>query len=93
MCDEDFNNVKPWLLSKLAERGISTSKLALLTGNQITPASIFRWYSDRFRPTVEKMELVCYTLSQIPIQKEGELPRYEEVPLREGLKQFSERRR
>lgn len=89
----DFNNIKEWLTGKLAERKLSTSRLTLRTGNRITSASVFRWYSDTFRPCVEKMDLVCKTLSRLPILKEGEPTRYEEVPLWEGMAQFSERRR
>jgi len=89
---KDFNHIKEWLNGKLAERGLSVNKFVLKTGNQINTASIFRWYSDRFRPTPEKMMLVCDNLSAMPIVNEkGEPLRYEEVPLREGLAQFRHR--
>ena len=89
----DFNNVKAWMEQKLAERKMSTNKLVLLGGNKINTASIFRWYNDTFRPTPEKMQIVCETLSKLPILKDGEQPRYEDVPLSEALAQFSKRQR
>lgn len=89
----DFNHVKQWMEKKLAERKMSTNKLVLLTGNRINNASIFRWYNDTFRPTAEKMQIICETLSKLPILEEGKPPRFEEVPLHEAMAQFTEKPR
>lgn len=89
--DKDFNRVKEWMQEKLAERRISMSNFVVETGHKVTNATIFRWYNDTFRPTPEKMDIVCKTLSSLPIIEEGEQPRFEHVPLREGLAQFTER--
>jgi len=91
--ERDFNNVKVWLNGKLAERKISLSDFVVEAGLGITNATIFRWYNDTFRPTPEKMDIVCKTLSNLPILEEGRQPRFEHVPLREGLAQFTERAR
>lgn len=84
------NNIRSWLLAKLAERRMSTSRLTLMTGNRITNATLFRWYNGTFIPTPEKLSLVCETLSGLPILEEGKPPRFEEVLLREGLAQLNE---
>jgi hypothetical protein len=86
MGGKDFYNVKEWLQYKLAERKMSTNRFVLLTGNKVTNATIFRWYNGTFSPKEETMEIVCETLSRLPILKEGEPPRFEEVPLWEGMK-------
>jgi hypothetical protein len=94
MSERDFNNLKTWMETKLYERGLSTNRFTLLTGNRITNATLFRWYSDKFRPNrrnPDKLQLVCDTLSKLPIMIEGELPWFEDVPLREALAQFTER--
>jgi hypothetical protein len=91
--EKDYNHVKEWMEKKLAERQMSTNRLVLLTGNRINNASIFRWYNDTFRPTAEKMQIICETLSKLPILEEGRPPRYEDVPLREAMAQFSEKPR
>lgn len=88
---KEFNHIKQWMHKKLAERAMSTNKFALKTGNRITNASLFRWYNGTFRPTPEKLSIVCETLSRLPIMEEGKPPRFEEVPLWEALAQFSER--
>lgn len=93
MSARDYNNVKVWMNDKLAERNISLANFVVKTGHKITNASVFRWYADTFRPTPEKMDIVCKTLSNLPILEEGRPPRFEEVPLREGLAQFTERPR
>lgn len=93
MAERDFNHVKEWLQNKLAERKLSVNGFALKTGNHITAATIFRWFNDTFRPTPEKMLIVCKTLSDLPILEDGEPPRYEEVPLREAMARFTERPR
>lgn len=89
MSQKDFNHVKKWLTAKLAERGVSTNQFVVEMGEGITNASVFRWYNDTFRPSTEKMMLVCETLSRLPIKEEGRPPRYEKVPLEEGMAQFS----
>jgi hypothetical protein len=91
--EKDFNNVKVWMEKKLAERKMSTNRLVLLTGNRINNASIFRWYNDTYRPTAEKMQIICETLSKLPILEEGKPPRFEHVPLHEAMAQFSEKQR
>lgn len=89
--EKDFNNIKVWLENKLYERGLSTSKMTRLTGYKISNASVFRWYNDTFRPTAEKMDIVCRTLSALPLTHVGGPPVYEEVHLADALRQFSER--
>jgi transcriptional regulator with XRE-family HTH domain len=86
---EDFNRIKPWLKAKLAERGIKTHRFAMLLGTN--SATVYRWYSDRFRPTPEMMKRVCECLSRLPIKVEGGSDRYEEVPWSEGMTQYTPR--
>jgi transcriptional regulator with XRE-family HTH domain len=83
---EDFNRIKPWLKAKLAERGIKTHRFAMLLGTN--SATVYRWYSDRFRPTPEMMKRVCECLSRLPVKVEGGSDRYEEVPWSEGMTQY-----
>lgn len=75
---------KRWLSEKLEDRQMSINYLTLKTGNQITNATIHRWFSGKHKPSVEKLELICRTLSQFPIKKEGEPPRYEHVSASEA---------
>lgn len=91
MSKKEFNHIKQWMHKKLTERKMSTNRLVLLTGNRVTNATLFRWYNDTFRPTPEKLQIVCETLSKLPIIEKGKPPRYEEVPLWEAMAQFSER--
>lgn len=93
MSEKDFNHIKEWLQPKLAERKLTLYKLTTLTEGQLTNASVHRWYKDTFRPTPEKLQLVCKVLSENPILEEGQPPRYEEVTLWEAMQQFTERPR
>ena len=96
MNEGDFNNIKDWLKEKLAERQMSTNMFVLKTGNRVTNATLFRWYNDTFRPNKnnpDKLQIVCETLSQLPILEEGRPPRFEEVPLKEALAQYTEKPR
>jgi hypothetical protein len=93
MREKEFNNVKSWLLKKLGDRQISTNMLATIIGLGITNATLFRWYNGTHRPNRKKMEIVCTALSSIPIRKEGEPIRYEEVLPEDGMAQFSKRAR
>jgi hypothetical protein len=81
------NNVRPWLLKRLKERGQSVSHFTLLTQNRITTATIFRWFNDTHRPTEKTMRLVCDTLSTTPLT-DGT---FKKVPLAEGMAQFKSR--
>jgi hypothetical protein len=90
---EDFNNLKAWMTGKLAERKMNTHRFSQMTGDRISAVSIYRWYSGKFRPTDEKMLIVCETLSRLPIIEEGKPDRFEHVPLYEGMAQFSETQR
>jgi hypothetical protein len=80
--------IKTWLLHKLAERQMSTNRFVQQTGNRITNASVFRWYNGTFRPTEEKLKIICETLTSLPISEKGKPLRYEEVRLEEALKQL-----
>jgi transcriptional regulator with XRE-family HTH domain len=42
-------NIKPWLEAKLRARGITAHKFA--SKMRVTSATIYRWYSDQYRPT------------------------------------------
>jgi len=88
---EDFNNVKVWMEGKLRDRGLSTSRLTHLTGYKISSASVFRWYNDTFRPTENNMQLICDTLNRVPLVTNSATPKFQEVPLAEGMAQFSKR--
>ena len=52
--NEDFNRIEPWLKAKLAERDITTHTFARLM--KTTSATVYRWYSDKYRPTPEMMK-------------------------------------
>jgi hypothetical protein len=93
MKEQDFNYVKEWMHEKLAERKMSTNMFVIKTGYLLTNATVFRWYNDTFRPSEKSMQIVCDTLSLLPILEEGKPPRYEEVPLGEGMAQFSARKK
>jgi hypothetical protein len=41
--------IKPWLEAKLKARGITAHKFA--SEMRVTSATIYRWYSDQYRPT------------------------------------------
>lgn len=86
---EDFNRIKPWLKAKLEERGIKTHRFAMLLGTN--SATVYRWYSDKFRPTPEMMKRVCDCLSRLPIRGEDGSERLEEVPWSEGMMQYTPR--
>lgn len=84
--NEDFNRIEPWLKAKLAERVITTHTFARLM--KTTSATVYRWYSDKYRPTPEMMKRVCECLSRLPIKDEDGSVRVEEVPWSEGMEQY-----
>lgn len=86
---KEFNYIREWLERKLSERKLSVSNLTVETGHRITNATIFRWYNGTFRPTTDKLDIVCKALSKIPILEEGRQPRFEEVSPWEALSQFT----
>jgi transcriptional regulator with XRE-family HTH domain len=80
------NNIKPWLEAKLKARGITAHKFA--SKMRVTSATIYRWYSDQYRPTPAMMKRVCETLSRIPVKLGDDKEVLEEVTWEEGLRQY-----
>jgi transcriptional regulator with XRE-family HTH domain len=81
------NNIKPWLEAKLKARGITAHKFA--SEMRVTSATIYRWYSDQYRPTPLMMKRVCETLSRIPVKLGDDQEVLEEVSWDEGMDQYS----
>lgn len=85
--DNDYNRIEPWLKAKLAARRMTTHRFASKMG--VTSATIYRWYSDRFRPTPETMKRVCEALSIIPVRPVDSEPYLNEIPWEEGMAQYT----
>ena len=60
--------IKPWLEAKLKARGITAHTHKFASEMRVTSATIYRWYSDQYRPTPAMMKRVCETLSRIPVK-------------------------
>lgn len=91
---EDFNNLKQWLLPKLEARRMSVEDLAVESG--VSRRSIYGWMDDTARPTTQKMAKIVHTLSAKKILKlrAGNVTgsTLEEVTLEDALQQYTERK-
>ena len=87
-----FNQIEPWLREKLEKRGLNVHSFARETDYTIGNTSLWRWFSDIQRPHVKTMELICDTLSRLPLINPDGQQIYEDVTLEEGLEQYRPKR-
>jgi transcriptional regulator with XRE-family HTH domain len=66
MEEKNHNQLREWLLAKLAEKDLSVAQLAHATG--VSRAAIYLYLTDQSRPTGYQMAKMCQVLG-VPIEE------------------------
>jgi hypothetical protein len=72
----DYNDLPKWIPAQMQRVGIASVEQLAYRAGGLSRMAIYRWLNDQSRPTTQTMAKICRAL---------------DVPLAEGLRQYSEK--